>query len=169
MHKRDPVSVSFDAAAARLLARASRRPGQWTGTRVGNPSAAWITWGLRNGVPLLGPDDAPGGQARTRWCRGFIRSTYYVRKWYMTGSGQIDIGAIPAAEPMPPRMSFRVGNVDISAQGLVIGRRVSIKLHDGSDADALDAVQRLPDSRRIYSREGDPAGRWADPGQRDWE
>jgi len=122
------------------------------------------------GISLLGPDLDGGGQARTRWVRGFVRSVYYVRKWYMTGNGTPSLAAPPSLEPMPPLMSYRVGGVDIAPGGRVIGRRVAIKLHWPPDpAAARAAVRALPDSERIFTDEGDHGGRSSDPTRRDWE
>src|SRR6185312_14939259 len=74
---RDPVAVQFDVPAARLLGRAHDRAGQWAGTYVANPTAEWDAWARARGIRLLGPDTVPGGRARTRWCRAFIRSCYW--------------------------------------------------------------------------------------------
>jgi hypothetical protein len=165
--ERDPVSAQFDAAAAKLLARAARRPGTWAGTYVRNPSPQWVIWGRRNGIRLLGPDNAPGGLARTRWCRGFVRSVYYLHKWHWYESG----GYRPADRRNVPNHStgiqFQVGTVRIGKGGAVLGRAVRIRFRTGGD-DALEAVRKLPDSRRIYDDAGNPAGRWSSPAGRDW-
>jgi len=145
------VSVQFDGAAARLLRRAYRAPeGSWVGTYVRNPSPAWLVWGARRRVSLLGADTAPGGQARTRWARAFIRSCYYLHKH--------------GDDPGP--LQYRVGRVKINTGGVIAGRLVQVRLAPPGGAAA--AVGALPDSARIYDDDGNPAGRWADPADRDW-
>jgi hypothetical protein len=44
---------------------------------------------------------------------------------------------------------------------------VQVPLPPGGQA-ARRVVDRLPDSRRIYDDDGAPAGRFADPADRDW-
>lgn len=170
--QRDPVSVSFDGAAAALLRRAYRAEGQWRATRLGNPPAEWVRWGRRNGVNLLGPDTASGGLARTRYARALIRSVYYLHKWhYREGAGgrpaTLDLSE-RRASPWGHPLQFEVSRyVRISAEGVVLGRVVRIRTLPGGAA-AERAAAALPDSRRMYDNEGTPAGRFADPALRDW-
>jgi hypothetical protein len=77
--QRDPVSEWFDPGAADLLARAYRRPGQWTGTRVAPPRARHLAWAAARGINLLERDRT----ARSRWARAFIRSVGYINTWYV--------------------------------------------------------------------------------------
>jgi len=165
--QRDPVSVQFDPAAAKLLRRAYAQDGGWAGTYVRNPGPAWVTWGARNGVNLLGKDNAGGGQARTRWCRAFIRSCYYQHEWYYYATRGLDLTDRRVTKNRSQALQFEVGTVRIDPRGLVIGRAVRIRLLKGG-AQAMRAVDKLPDSKRIYDDEGNPAGRWADPAARDW-
>jgi hypothetical protein len=164
---RDPVSTQFDTAAAKLLRRAAANRGQWVGTYVKNPSPAWMAWGARNGVNLLGRDDAGGGQARTRWCRGFVRSVYYLHKWHFYAGKGLDLSDRRVSPSQGQALQFQVGTVRIDPRGLVVGRAVRIRLVAGGQA-AMRAVEKLPDSKRIYDDDGNPAGRWADPAVRDW-
>jgi hypothetical protein len=164
---RDPVAVQFDVASARLLRRAHARPGQWAGTYLANPSAEWQAWGRAHGIALLGPDTVPGGRARTRWCRAFIRSAYWQFGRYYYASRGLDTGDERAVPGRSRALQFDVGTVRISPAGLVIGRAVRIRITEGGQA-AQRAVGRLPDSRRIFAPDGEPAGRWADPADRDW-
>lgn len=162
------MSESFDGAAARLLARAHSRRGRWVGTSVANPGADWERYARAAGMGrLLGPDPQPGGLARTRWVRGFVRSLYYLHKnFYYEGRG-LDLAQRRNAANPSRALEFQVGLVRIDKGGLVRGRAVRIRLRDGG-AEALGAVQELPDSARIYDNSGAPAGRWADPARRDW-
>jgi hypothetical protein len=163
--KRDPVSEQFDDAAARLLRRAYAAPGAWAGTYVRNPGPAWLVWGARHRISLLGPDTAPGGAARTRWARAFVRSCYYLHKHhYRPGQGLVLTEARASTWPAP--LEYRVGRVKINTGGVVLGRLVQVRLAPA--AGAADAVAALPGSRRIYNEDGTPGGRFADPADRDW-
>jgi hypothetical protein len=164
---RDPVSVQFDAAAARLLRRADTRRGQWAGTYVRNPSPEWMLWGARNGVRLLGPDTQPGGLARTRWCRALTRSVYYLHKHYYYEGKGLDLGDRRVSPNGARSLQFQAGTVRLAPGGVVVGRAYRIRFLAGGEA-ALAAVGQLPDSQRIYDDAGNPAGRWADPALRDW-
>lgn len=165
--QRDPVSVSFDAAAARLLRRAYRANGAWVGTRLGNPPPEWMRWGRAHGVWLLGPDTAAGGAARTRWARALVRSVYYVHKWHYRENGTLDLSA-RRASPWGHPLQFEVSrSVRISREGVVLGRVVRIRTLPGGQAPGA-AAAALPDSARMYTDGGQPAGRFADPALRDW-
>lgn len=76
--ERDPVSVQFDAAARRLLARAYANEGDWTGTFLTQPSPLWRAWALAHGIDLRGRDR----WGEVRWVRGFKRSVYWNLAWY---------------------------------------------------------------------------------------
>lgn len=166
--ERDPISVQFDPASARLLARCYRDRGAWHGTYLRNPTAAWELWARRNGIRLLGPDNAGRGQARTRWARAFVRSAYYQHRWYYyeTAGGLVlaDRRAVPATSKA---LVFEVGTVRIAKGGIILGRSVRLKVLQGGNA-ADGHVQALPYARRIYDSNGDPAGAWSDPSTRDW-
>jgi hypothetical protein len=163
--RRDPVSVQFDAASARLLRRAYERKGEWAGTYVKNPSVEWMAWGLRNGISLLGADNAPGGQARTRWCRAFVRSAFYQHRWYYyPGRGLVlsDRRSSPWGRPL----QYQVGTVRLTPGGIVVGRAVRVRTQ--SPRGARRVVDELPDSRRIYTAAGEPGGRFSNVADRDW-
>lgn len=166
--ERDPISVQFDPAAARLLRRCYRNQGSWQGTYLRNPSAQWELWGRRNGIRLLGPDNAGRGQARTRWARAFVRSAYYLHKWhyYETAGGLVlaDRRAVPATSRA---VLFEVGTVRINQAGLILGRSVRLKVVPGGRA-ALAALDKTPDSRRIYTPGGAEGGAHSDLRDRDW-
>ena len=142
------MSVGFDRSAARLLARASAAPGEWRGTYVPNPSPKWIAWGIRHRINLLGHDQAPGGAARTNWCRSFVRSVFYVHR--------------QSADTRPLR--YRVGTVSIAPGGRVRGRRVQIIIMQG----AAPPVSEIPPARRAYEPDGTPGPRFSDPSDRWW-
>jgi hypothetical protein len=149
---RDPVSVSFDRQAARLLGRAAAREGQWTGTTLANPTVSWDVWAGLRGLRLLGPDDAPSGAAKTAWCRSFIRSCYHVHR----------------ESESDARLSFRVGTVRIRPGGRVAGRLVQVRLMPAGAA-ARQAADRAPASRRYITAGGAQGPATSTPGDRWWE
>lgn len=166
--QRDPVSVQFDAAAARLLKRAAANHGGWVGTYVKNPSPAWMLWGARHGINLLGPDNAVGGRARTRWCRGFIRSVYYLHQWHWYQGRGLDLTDKRTVRNRYPSLQYQVGTVRINPDGVVVGRAVRIRFLVGDARAAREAARRQPASERIFTDSGAPGPKWADPSVRDW-
>lgn len=167
----DPVSVQFEAAAARLLRRAHNNRGQWTGTYIANPGPDWERWGRQHGIRLLGPDTVPGGMCKTRWVRAFVRACYRLMKnHYYEGRG-LDLGERRTSPGAPRALKVEVGNsVRIDKAGRVVGRPVRIIILEGGKA-ANTAARKLPDSQRTYVREGGgyrKGPRWSDPSMRDW-
>lgn len=174
---RDPVSELFDATARRLLARVYRLPkGAWAGVRVAPPPARTAAWAAGMGIDLSGPDNASAEgshyDARTRWLRAFLRSLHYQHKWYSdarggglrdekrttpasTGALQIEVGGWLA-----PVM--RDGRITVAG-----GHAVRARLRYGGKT-ARRVVQSMPDSKRIWTDEGHPAGRFSNPALRDW-
>lgn len=159
--ERDPVSVLWDTAAAGLLARARSARGGWAATRIADPSprqrAALMG---AYGIDPDGPDrpSAVGGRrgglnARTRWARGFVRAIHYINDTRHGGPGlalEVDVGAHKPALGVIPA-----------------GRAVRVRVRRGGQV-AVRAVSRKPDSARIWTDEGVPAGRFSDPSRRDW-
>lgn len=165
---RDPMSVLLDSGARRLLARAYAHPGEWVGTKLADPSPRTRAYAAARGINLDAADDpsTPGGtsrrtDAKTRWCRAFVRAIYYQHKWYSGGGTQGWRGQRRTTARDSGALRFEVGR---RRPG---GRAVRIKLDRGG-ARKLEAVQRLPDSQRIYDDTGEPAGRHSDPRLRDW-
>jgi hypothetical protein len=162
-YARDPISEQFDAAAIKLLRRAYANKGEWVGTYVGNPSPAWQVWAVRNGWPrLLGPDPVPSAEAKTAWCRAFVRSCYHNNKKYMYLDGLRTNDPRPTGGrwrnqagdwqggswPPPYALDFEVSpSVRIAPGGRVVGRSVRIKLMTGGRA-AKKAAEKLPKSKR---------------------
>jgi hypothetical protein len=152
---RDPISRQFDTAAARLLRRAHASRGDWVGTYVANPSLEWQAWAVRNGWPrLLGPDVAPGGRARTAWCRSFIRSCWNLHQKYSTSTG-LDLADAPRARGVRPPYSlqYQVGTVKLAPGGRVVGRAVRVRLLTQAEARKF-ANEKVPDSARWLERDG---------------
>jgi hypothetical protein len=180
---RDPVSELFDGSARRLLARAYASPGTWVQAWLPDPTIRQRSGmtALHGIGDLTGPDPLPKGggvDARTRWGRGFVRSVYFQHKWYSGGRGgewredrrlsprstgglRIQVGRhvppSPQWDPAQPR-----------AGGFPPRRRVRVQLAAGGKAKQ-QAVARLSDSDRIYTRTGQLGGRWGGGDKyRDW-
>jgi hypothetical protein len=71
---RDPLSETYDAAAARLVRRALARPRQWCYTTVTRPAgrSLALAWIREHGIPY--GTDAGG---LTAWERAYQRAAYY--------------------------------------------------------------------------------------------
>lgn len=158
---RDPVSVAFDAGARRLLDRAYARPGVWQGTVLAGPRPGARLRLAAAGINPDAPDPAPGGAARTRWARGFVRAVYYQHRWWSEGGGPGWRTARRRVARSSGALRFEVGR----ATGA--GRAVRIIILPGGAA-AAKAVKRMPASRRIYTDSGAPGARWSDPADRDY-
>lgn len=162
IYRRDPLSELFDDAARQLLSRAYANPGRWTGTRLADPGMRHIRYANAHGLYPLARDPQPGGEAKTRWARGFVRALYYQHKHYSpTASGR------GWSRRTAPRASgglvVEVGRV-VPAVGVIPrGRAVRVKLVPGGRAKER-AVARM-DGERMWAEQGP---RWADPGGRDW-
>lgn len=184
MAERDPLSVLLDAGARRLLERAYASPGTWVGTRLADPGMRARTLAAARNIRIDGPDNpsvASGRSSRTdaktRWARAFVRAVYYQHKWYSgpgqrswrqqrrttarsTGGLRFEVGRhLPASPQFDP--------ANPSAGGFPAGRAVRFKLDRGGTAKQR-AVERLPDSQRMYDDAGNEAGRWSDRSLRDW-
>jgi len=186
---RDPVSETFDAAAAKLLARAHAAPGVWVQVWLPDPTirqrTRWLTMGINvdqadNGGSATGRGSG-GVDARTRWGRAFVRALYYRDAWYTPsghrrevrqqsgpygrGSGRgrglrVEVGRHVAASPQFDPAHPEHG-------GLPPRRRVRVMLAAGG-ATKDRAVQRLSNTDRIWQKDGKPAGRFSTPALRDW-
>ena len=163
MFERDPVSVLWDRAAAQLLDRARGARGGWQGTRIADPNERQRAALAALGINPDGPDRpsvaagrARGGNgldARTRWARGFVRAVNYANDPRQGGPGlalELEVGV-----HKPP-----LGVIPA-------GRAVRLRVRRGGSA-AQSAVRRKGDAARIFDDGGEPAGRWSDPGLRDW-
>lgn len=182
--RRDPVSVAFDPAARRLLARALAAPGTEVRTRLVDPDMRTLTQWAARGLDVSGPDrpSAVGGRkggldCRTRWARGFVRSLYYQWKWFSPQAGSqtwkqrtaprdtralriIAVGRhVPASPQFDPRHPER--------GGFPAGRQVTIMVDQGGKK-ALAAVHRLSDRDRIWVGTRQPGRRFSSPSLRDW-
>jgi hypothetical protein len=160
-YTRDPVSELFDSGARILLARTYARPGQWVGTRVVYPAPRQLAWAAGLGINLTGTDQ----WGRDRWTAAFVRAVYYQHKWYYA---QGKLGTVRRMTVNDSRgLQYELGR-RLPVLGIIpAGRAVRIRTRPGGDA-AMKAVKKMPDQKRIYADDGSPAGRWADPTERDW-
>lgn len=165
-YQRDPVSVLFDGGARAFLARVYARPGQWVTTRVADPEPRHAAQLAALGISPAARDTVPGGMARTRWGRGFIRAVYYQHRWWSDGHGgwrRTRRTAARQAGALEVEVTGRRAAAGLLPGGLTVRARL---LRGGQAAEA--AARRLPDRERIYADHGE-GGRHADPGWRDWE
>lgn len=172
-YSRDPVSEWFDEGARRLLARAYAHPGDWQSTRLANPGPAQLARLAALGVNPFAADrpSTKGGtglDARTRWCRAFVRALYYQHRWYSGRPG----GGWRRGRRNTPRttgaLEVRVGRM-LPVRGIIpAGRQVRVRLVRAGPATRKAYVDRLPASRRTYDDQEAPGSRWSDPARRDW-
>jgi len=170
--KRDPVSELFDGPARRLLERAYRQRGVWVSTRVADPGPRHVAWAAGLGINVLGPDNAAtlSGRRqdmRSRWMRGYVRSLYYVLKWYGPTSG----AALRSARRTTPMhtgaLRVRVGPRLTKLGVIPAGRKLEVMIDRGGSV-AARAVARLDDEARIWTDEGGAGGRFSLVEGRDW-
>jgi hypothetical protein len=155
---RDPVSELWDTAAAHMLSRAYELRGAWFSTIIKDPTPRQASMFAAIGIDVDGRDNAAtmSGKrmnCRTRWCRAFVRAVYYANDDRHGGPGraiEIEVGARKPAVGRTPA-----------------GRAVRVRVRR-SGSVALKAVQRKADDDRIWSDEGQPAGRFSDISGRDW-
>ena len=176
--QRDPVSLLFDRQARALLTRAYRLPrGVWAGVRVPPPTLGHIGWAARQGISLLGPDNASTASgehkdARTRWLRGMVRALYYQHKWYSDARGGGMRTERRTAPASTGALEVEVGGwLGPRMQGALIvvpgGHAVRVRLQYGGKT-ARRVVQAMPDSERIWTDDGQRAGRFSLVERRDW-
>jgi hypothetical protein len=170
--QRDPVSELFDGAARTLLARAYAKPGEWIMTRVADPDRRAIAYGSERGINVTGPDrpSVPGGtglNARTRWCRAFVRALYYQHKWY-SAAGQASLRSERRTSPRAAgALRIEIGR-HMPARGVIpAGRAIRIQIAKGGQAKDR-AVRRLPDSRRWMLDDKTAGPRQSSIDLRDW-
>jgi hypothetical protein len=163
---RDPVSVTFDAAAARLLDRAYAARGTWVMVWLPDPTVRQRTRWLAEGINVGGPDNpsvrgGSGLDAKTRWARALVRSLNYQKKAAgRPGALRVEVGRhVPASPQFDPAHPGR--------GGFPPRRRIRVQVASGGKT-ARRAVTRLPDSARIWTDDGEPAARFSDPALRDW-
>lgn len=142
-YERDPLSVRYDAMAARFLARAAARPGRWVFEDVKRPTpgprtAAWLR---EHGIMLSGADS--GGLAAHE--RAFQRSLY----WVHNGGGG---GA------RNPGWSLQREWGPVTARG---GRLLGIRLSEV--AAARTAVAGKPKSEQWWRNEAEQSGGLGSP------
>lgn len=172
MHKRDPVSVLWDAGARRLLSRALQNPGTWQGTRVADPRPGQEAWMKSRGIDWQGPDNASasGGKglnARDRWTRAFVRSLYYQFAWYSVTGGENWRSEKRGRARHAGALQVEVGR-RLPAKGVIrSGRAIRVRYARGGQAK-LRAVQNKSDSDRVWTDDGQKASRFSDPALRDW-
>jgi len=135
--ERDPVSISFDRAAAKLLSRAYATPGSWVSTWVQYPPPRWISWAAWRGINLAGKDR----WGEVRWVRGFKRSVYYLHKWYFYETTGLQMGMRRNTPNRSKAIQWQSGRMGR------LGYAVRIRVVQGG-SQAERAVTRKPVTRR---------------------
>lgn len=158
---RDPVSLVWDTAAARILQRVYEQRGGWYATRITDPPPSLLAYfGAKHDIDLTGPDNAATISGRhinyrTRWNRGFVRAVNYRNDRRHGGPGgplEIQVGRPKPAGP---------GNTPA-------GWAVRLRVRRGGDKRARRAVERKKYGDRIWTGDGEPGGRFHDITGRDW-
>ena len=155
------MSVLFDRGARVLLERAYARKGQWVGTLVAGPTPAQVTYFLAQGINVLGTDQ----WGRDRWAAGFIRAVYYQHRWFYAQGRFTSSRRMTANDSRGIR--YELGRRKAALGIIPAGRAVRIVSKPGGGA-AMNAVKKMPDSKRIYTDDGGLGDRWANPNGRDW-
>lgn len=166
------MSELFDAGARAHLQAAYARPGEWVSRPLLPPTAEHRLWALGMGINLDGADPAKRavGTVMNRWDAGFERAVYWLHRWWWDGGR--GFREERRLQPAPAR-SVQV-SITRQARRFTIGPRsfyargARIRVYAGG-ARALAHVRQLPGASRIYDDRGNPAGKWGDPADRDWE
>jgi hypothetical protein len=172
--QRDPVSELFDDGARRLLAQAYAHPGQWRSTRLSDPGPRELAWCTAHGINPYAADDVSargrGINAKTRWCRAFIRAAYYQHRWYSPGGTSAAWRKSRRTEPRHSGMLELEVGPRIRALGVLpAGREVKIRFTARRAEPAKDRHFRdQPAAARVYEPNGTTGARWSDPALRDW-
>jgi hypothetical protein len=130
---RDPISIKFDPAAAKLLRSAIAANGGWAGTFLAQPSLQWWAWAQQQGIDLYGYDR----WGMDRWTRAFKRSVYYQFKWHYYETR----GLVLAERRVSPARSQAI--IWESGRLSTRGRAVRIRTAAGGKA-AYRAAERKP-------------------------
>jgi hypothetical protein len=176
--ERDPVSVLHDRGARAMLAQVYAVPrGTWVMTRLADPTERHLAWARGQGWDLMGPDNAVtrSGKkvnAHTRWGRAFMRALWYQHKHYGPNPGR------GSSRKPGVRDQRRAADYGIPLQlewgrrlpgspNLPRGRAVRVRTAYGGRT-ALRVVQAKQADDRIWEDDGEPGGRFALAGERDW-
>jgi hypothetical protein len=162
--KRDPLSEWFDAAARRLLERAYRHRGEWTGIYLAQPGLRQHAAAARIGIWDLRERDRWG---EVRWVRAFKRAVFWHHRMY---------GYSDEFRPGRPRASDHAGtSLEWQTGQLVMksgwpGRRwaIRVRIHPAGAEAGHAAAEKIPASRR-WVIAGQPTARQSTIADRDWE
>jgi hypothetical protein len=125
---------------------------------------------MRLGINLDGPDKSKAavGTRRNRWDAAFERALHYQQKWfYGTGGRRVSRRASANSRALDVEWGRMLPGGRQGGTLLKRGRAVRVRLRPGGQA-AHRAVQRLPDSRRIWLADKTTGGKFHDPSDRDW-
>lgn len=135
---RDPVAQLWDKGARRLLAQAYATPGAWAATVLAPPTRRQAEYLAALGIDPGAADDVPGGRAKTRWARGFVRSCYWLHRWHYREGEGLRMAQRRHARAESAALMVEVGRVTAR------GRAVRIRVMPGGAA----AYRAVPPARR---------------------
>lgn len=157
--QRDPVSVQFDPAARRFLARAYAADGAWTGTYLARPDPAWRAWGLFRGIDLEGRD--PWGEVR--WIRGFKRACYWNLAHYGY-AGSLQPARRISKDARARALVWETGQLVLKTGWPARRYAIRIRLVPGGESSAAWVERNV----RAADRYTENAGARSDNERRDW-
>lgn len=162
--QRDPLSVWFDPAARRLLERAYRNRGQWTGVFLGPPTLDQRARAARLGIYDLGERDRWGEQ---RWVRAFKRSVYYQLKKHGWADGlrwdEVRVSQWPGVS-----LEWETGQRVYRAGWAARRWAIRVCVHDSGSAAVRAAKRKVADSKR-WSVGGVATERQSTMADHDWQ
>jgi hypothetical protein len=163
---RDPLSRWFDPAAVRLLERAYRNPGQWTGTYLSPPSVR-----ARAAAGFLGIWDLAGRDkwGEVRWVRAYKRAVFYQHRLYGY-SGDFRPGQPRASDHAGTSLEWQTGQRVLKAGWPSRKWAIRVRVHPAGTAATRAAEDKVPASKRWTDPvTGAPTELQSTIADRDWE
>lgn len=158
--RRDPVSEWFDPAARRLLERAYKNQGEWTGQYLAPPSPRALARLALYGVNPYARDR----WGEVRWVRAYKRAVYYQLKKHGTASG-MNYGQVRAS-PWPARSLEWQTGARVMREGWPSRRwAIRVRVHPTGAAASRAAREKVKGSQRwivngrVTDRQSTPADR----------
>jgi hypothetical protein len=174
--RRDPLSVWFDPAARRLLERAYRSKGEWTGVYLAPPSIAQRARAAVEGEAgdLTRERDRWG---EVRWVRAFKRATFWQLNHYGSRNGLRGLGGEPNAVgtaktggggwAAPVRLEWDTGQ-RVRLAGWPTRRwAIRVRIHGGGAATSRAGLAR-PERERWIGDDGRPTSRQSTIADQPW-
>jgi hypothetical protein len=162
---RDPLSVWFDPAAARLLARAYSNRSQWTGVYLAPPTPLQRAHASRIGIYDLGERDKWG---EVRWVRAFKRSVYHNHRMYGY-AGDFRPGEQRISDQAGTSLEWQTGQRVLKAGWPSRRWAIRVRIHPAGPAALAAAERKVPASKRWTDDRGQATELQSTIADRDWE